>query len=524
MDRREYLKSVIGGSIATLSGGISPSQTRLAYLLSQFDQTINMSGDLGCDPTGQQPCDREFIEAAADDTLLVFPSGTYRFEGVGGLSGLSNFGIYGDGDVTFTAPPNVNGDWFVVDRCHGLLFENINVDVSATNAAPTLKFGVTSKLEIRDVEVFGRGMRNGSKVRGESGNVPVGNALLPIVRSPDGWGVVENFAAKQGGRIGTYNKGNGRVGIYIGRSHQGTIRLLNCHLKEFPNNGIYASRTHGVVQVEGGLFRNNDISQVRLGSNDSHLRNGTVEIDIDEVAHPNMPGDFLRPRGIRIESGGVDTAGVRIRDVDIEHRSSTAPGVVIGKAGGRFELSNLRIRSDVDEMPAIAAKPPTGGVHPAPPEPHSGVIEGVRITGQASSGSAIWIHQRPGCQINETTIDQPRGSRDGIRLLKSPHCEIIGGSISAGRYPLLVSLPRSSNSFDCLVKIGDVNPIRSSSISEPAQPIETANIAGLGLSWPGPTCITPNEHDTESHPGQLLAITSHRDGAYFGRYVAGRVL
>lgn len=121
-----------------------------------------MVDDLGCDVSGSAPCDAALSAAAGDGRHLVFPEGTYLFESAVQLLDLTYFGMAGRGDVTFVAPPNHNCPWLTIDGGRGLLFENVDLDVTAGNAAPTLQLGAVDGLVVRDVEVVGRGTRTAS--------------------------------------------------------------------------------------------------------------------------------------------------------------------------------------------------------------------------------------------------------------------------------------------------------------------------------------------------------------------------
>ena len=429
-------------------------------LADEYGTVVDMVADAGCDPDGDEPCDAALREAAADDTLLRFPEGTYRFEETTRITGRTDLGVVGDGDVTFRAPAGHNGKWIVIDEGRNLAFRNVTVDVSADDCAPTLQLGVRDGLDVRDVTVAGRGTVDGSAPEGEGENAPVGNALLPIVRSPDGEGVVRRFVAQEGGRIGTYNRGEGRVGIYIGPSHRGTIRLANCHVAEFPNNGVYASRTPGVVRVEGGTFRNNDISQVRLGSEGSTVAGTTVEVDVGEVGGPNGAADYLNPRGIRIESGrnsaesGQSSGGVTVRDATVRmFDAPESPGIAVGTNSGDFTVESTRVRVDSDGSTAVIAKAPNGGQHyDPPPKPHSGTITDVQIFGESADGPAVWIIERPETTIENVQVDQTGERRDGLYLVRSPNCAVRNCTLLTGRYPVLIR-PNEEPVDACLVRL-----------------------------------------------------------------------
>jgi len=486
----------------------------------RYDQVIDVVADLDCDPTGEQSCTAAIETAAGDDTLLVFPEGEYLIDRQIRLLHKDDFGMVGVGDARLLAPPNFNRYWIVVDHGSDCLFENVTVDVTADNCAPTLLLGVSDGLTVRDVEVVGRGIRDGSRPRGEGGNPVVGSALLPVVRDPDGTGTVERFIARNGGRIGTYNHGDGRVGIFVGRSARGTVRLVDCHLEEFPNNGIYASQTTATIEVEGGTFRNNDISQVRLGSEGSYVDGATVEVDRSAVSDPSDPADYLRPRGVRIESGPLDTAGVTVRNVDVTATDSNAPCIEVGKAGGEFTIEDCRIRADASGAPGIQAKVPDGGVHPPPPEPHSGAIRNVEITGSADSWAAIRLTERGGTEISGVTVDQSGSDRDGIHFVRSPDCSVSETTIDSSGFPLLFRLDRGA-SPSCLVSLGTGLAFESETdtASERVAPVALDADDASNAHH----CLAPADIDSSGDRREYYAITSVTGEGIRGRFVSAEV-
>jgi len=551
MNRRRYLQSLAGtGALAALAGcwdgpdGDGPRETTVdrtrpspetppppedpdtEELADDYGTVVDMVADAGCDADGEEPCDAALRDAADDDTLLRFPAGTYRFERTNRLSGLTNLGVVGDGDVTFEAPAGHNGKWIVIDRGRDLLFRNVTLDVTADNCAPTLQLGVSDGLDVRDVRVVGRGTRDGSAPEGDGGNVPVGSAFLPVVRSPDGSGVVERFVAEAGGRIGTYNHGDGRVGIYIGSSHRGSVRLVDCHLEEFPNNGIYASRTRGVVEVEGGTFRNNDISQVRLGSEGSVVEGATVEVDVEAVGGPNAPDDYLNPRGIRIESGragaedGRSSGGVTVRNAAVRMFAAPAsPGIAVGTNGGDFTIESTRVRVDADGSTGILAKAPTGGQHyDPPPKPHSGTISDARIFGESPSGHAVWIIDRAETTIENLRVDQAGDRRDGLYLSRSPDCTVTDCSLLTGRYPVLLQ-PTEEPTGDCLVRLDATEFIGTTGDIQ-----DLLRRVPLDIGGSPSLCVDPDYADMGGVTDPVIALTDIRGGDVLKEVISRRSL
>jgi hypothetical protein len=389
-----------------------------------------MVEDAGCDPTGNEPCDDQLQAAADDYTLLKFPAGTYRLTEKNVLLDATNLGFLGEGDVRFAVPEGFNEKVIVADRGTGLLFENIDIDQRARDATPGLHLGVADDLHVRDVEFVGQGINPGSNPRGEDGGNPgVTNGFLPIVRSAGGTGVIENVRMNNAGVMGAYNHGNGRVGVWIGMSTRGTITLKDCHIEGFPNNGLYCSRTYGVVRVEGGTFRNNDISQVRIGSDGSYVEGATIEVDAGASNSPN-PREMLNGRGVRFEVGSLDTAGPEVRncDITIADAPHSGGGVVASGDIGCFDVRNTRIKVDIDGVRGVLAKDPTGGAYNTG-GPYDGTLRNVSVTGNASGTSAIELRRRSESVIEGCCVHVEGADRDGVTVVDSDDCVLRNGTI-----------------------------------------------------------------------------------------------
>jgi hypothetical protein len=430
VDRRSYLKlaGVAAGSVPLLSG----SATAFTRRGIRFKRTVNMVEEAGCDPTGNQPCDEQITDAAGDYTLLKFPAGTYKLTEKNVILGETNVGFVGEGDVRFKVPERFNEKLLVVDDGTGLLFEGIDIDQTADGATPGLHLGADDNLRVHDVELIGQGIHPDSIPKGEpgwspgdgasNGNPDVMDYFYPIVRSPDGTGLVTNLEANNHGLMGAYNAGDGRSGIWVGVENKGTITFRDCHIEEFGSNGTYTSRTYGVVQFEGGTYRNNDNNQIRIGSTGSYIDGATLDVDAASSDAPN-PYEALNYRGARIEMGRMsDRTDIAIRNSDITIRSSphSGGGVVAEATASEFRVEDTRIGVDVDGVRGVLGKEPDGGgAYPAPAKPHAGTLRNVSITGSAANHAAITLRNRPNSVIEGSCFHQEGSDRDGAVLINS---------------------------------------------------------------------------------------------------------
>jgi hypothetical protein len=391
-----------------------------------FDTVVDVAADLGCEPDDGEPCRGLLGDVDADSVLLRFPAGTYRFAHRLVAGSFERFGLVGDGDVTIRPPDGFNNE-LLLARAGAVHLANVTVDLSARETTAGFTLIGDRELTVENVTIAGRGYHPDSQVV---------HGFALAVRNPDGTGVVRNLVARRGSAIGHYKGGNGRTGIWAGGRHRGTLRIENCLLEEFGNNGIYASRCPGSVQVVDSTFRNNNVASVRISGEGSYARNVLVEVDLSSYDGPRSRFDSgFNTRGIVIEQNNVDKSpGARIVDCDVRLldaiRSQGAIG--IGHHGRTVEVSDTTIRVDTDRIPAILRKrPQTAGA--------SGIVlDGVTITGSAAGREAIKLEGAPESVFRDVTIDQPGTERDGVKLIDSEGCLLDGGSVEAGRYPVVV--------------------------------------------------------------------------------------
>jgi hypothetical protein len=386
--RRSYLKAAGAAAVSVpLLAGEGAAATERHGI--SFDNVVNMA-DAGADPNGNEASDGALQSAAGSNTLLKFPSGTYKFTQKNVISG-SNIGILGEGDVTFTVPDGFNDKMLAINGGTGALVENITIDQSS--ACPNLQVAPDDNLEVHDVTIKGQSLESSDSAE---------DAFTPMVRSSGGEGTVTNLVAHNEGRMGAY----ARTGVWIGSSNKGTITLRNCNVEGFSNNGVYASRTPGVVKVEGGTYKNNDLSQVRIGSAGSYVDGATIETDVSESRSPN-PEDMLNGSGIRLESDrGGSGAVVRNCDVRVGPEVSADGGIQIFGNYGEFTIENTRVEYNPQGY-SIRAKPGGSG---------SGTFRNVSVTGDASDWVGVLIADRPGTTVENCCIQQTGGGRTGLAL------------------------------------------------------------------------------------------------------------
>lgn len=498
MDRRRYLQALAGAFAASLSGCSSfgdgdptpaieeprtiPSQewTPSPSLgtptpSARFGTVLDAVSDIGCDPSGAEPCDQALTEAISDDTLIEFPPGEYLVTTPLRVEENISFGIRGTGGtrrgVTFRHPEGYSDVLLNVRDGEGCLFENftaVQTEDRQTNSGLVLlqRDGLT----VRNVEVEGFTPTDGGT-----------KDMIVQITEPSGVGVVERFVSVGGGEVGVYP--NAYAGFYSGRQHRGTLQLVNCHLEECGSNGVYASRTYGPVQILGGLFKNNAVSQIRVCGKDSFVRNAKIVIDTENANR--VAGTYNAVRGLWWESGWQGKTGGRIENCEfVVDSAERRRGLLeIDGTAGRMTLSGCTFRVDQDAFWAIVAAPP--GVSPMggpPDQPWDLTIQNTRVIGNASDGVDVQIDGRPSSTIDGLTIEHENGqNRDGLFLSNCHGSEITGCSSQVTRYPLWIYTDTTRESAPYLLYLGRGISLTTNQVLDGARPVFDTDGSGSGV-------------------------------------------
>lgn len=229
-------------------------------------------------------------------------------------------------------------------------FEVIRVPAGTTRR---FSVGAGDRLENKIIDISARGAQyrinasgNGWVIRniGIRGRFQTSEKLSPIIVSTNGGdGLVENVYLGDGG-------GGGSTGIFVLRSHSGTVTIRNVNVQGWPDNGIYASApgnstehsapgSGGVVQIENAFGADNGVSSFRIGTTGSYCRN-CVNVGGDR----GFWGYYEETRFIECDSSGAGEqfraganawekgrrAIIHLVDSRASGRINTGPGTVIG--------------------------------------------------------------------------------------------------------------------------------------------------------------------------------------------------
>lgn len=206
------------------------------------------------------------------------------------------------------------------------------------------------------------------------------------------------------------------TGCYVPPAHAGTLRFIDCHMEGFSDNGVYASSpgydrgNDGPVEFYGGLYRNCNVSCVRVGSTNAKVIGAVV---VNTETAPTADDDPTGyQRGIRVRGPGDD---ILIKDCDVYHADEPGVEKPIAIENGQTEfpadegstrIEETRIHNDTAQ-PVIAMREPdaaydvtgeqlelTGdGNH----DPHGGPYDAVRTGAEAAPPRTAkrWVYTGP---------------------------------------------------------------------------------------------------------------------------------
>lgn len=417
-----------------------------------YGDTVDLV-DVGADPDAGEnivPLLRSYVD---DDTLVELPPGRYLMTEQFRSTGYDNVGIVGD-DATIVpgTVDEMDGKIAVEGTFEGptrlfrlgvsyapgddLHFEGLTFDFTADNCGfRAIEAYVERNMLVRDIDVVGQH---------DVGSF--GPALFGVT-DPDGISTVEGFRAPDGGAYSENTVGDityGPTGIIVPPSHRGKLWLRDCELGGFPDNGLYASCPEGRVVVQGGVFRNSNVSNIRVSGDYSYVRDVTVIVD-------ENPPEAGNQRGIRLDEGSSlwvyntevrleepnghaitvmsDVDRARIQDSTVTVGDETNHGIVVQSGSGYTDI----LSTDIEIQ--------GGGTGVHIEENGEGVdLEYVTVTGTAR-GDDGWRHaircERDECQFRHLIVKQPgEGHRRGMQI-SGDGCYVYSGYYETSHIPIV---------------------------------------------------------------------------------------
>ncbi len=319
VSRRTYLRNAAAAGIGGVTFASPAAARRTSVAPTVTEQTVYNVVDEGADPTGTEPVDDVLNRLKGNNVTLEFPSGRYALYRLK-LSYLENFTMRGlSDDVVLVPTDDYYREWWIAGHSmRNITFENFVLDHTAENVGPELSFGCYDGLVVRNVTKLGYHDTDST-------------AFGCRIYESTGSGLVENLVMNDGSipvkPVGFYTDTTGKL----------TVR--NCQIAGFGNNGLYASTGSGPVCVEGGIFRNNDRTQVRLGGPGSYVKDAEIIVDTDP--NSSVDGWTHNYRGIRVS----DNPGpVLVENCDIKLLRGRGFGAIVNAFdGGSLTVRDTRI-------------------------------------------------------------------------------------------------------------------------------------------------------------------------------------
>jgi hypothetical protein len=440
MERRQLLKraglvggAAIGGGTVGIrlagtdrdgdgaqGSGTAQAKTPRAGSIRNADAFDNVVDAVraGVDPSGTEPINDFLDRYAGDGTLLAFPPGTYRLDPIH-LSGHTDLAIGAayDEPPTFVASEGYcveGGSSYVqVSNVDDFLLDGVTFDFDVPLSGGVVRLIADGDATLRDVTIAGSCSNQVAMFRAD-------------VLSADATATVE--------RLRLHNRSDASLtGAYVGEDHAGEITFRDCRIEGFSDNGLYASApgldsgAEGVVHVENGVYRNNNIANVRLGSDGSTLRG--VRTVNTEIPPTNSTGPRVNVRGIRLRNG----RDLLVEDCSV-HIAQTAGfsygGIVFHKRNAGTTVRNTTIEIDRDGTPAIRTFPYIGD------REATLLFEDVEIAGDAGYETAVRLEGRDGVTFRNCTIEQTGEERAGMVLRNATDCRIVDCRIETTAAPI----------------------------------------------------------------------------------------
>lgn len=455
---------------------------------AEYDRVVDVV-EAGADPEGGESVTPVLADAAADDTLLQFPPGTYLFGSTWQFEGYSNLGIVGDRAAL--VPGENLQYWLVAQNVRDFVLDGFTLDHRGEGVGPQVQVhAVGGASFVRDLAV--RGFH-------DSDHIP----LIPNVEAEDATLAVQRLRIPDGTQ--------GVPAVFVGPRSVGELTLEECYLEDCAQ-GIYASAHSGPFYVRGGTYVNNNKAAVRVGagSHGAHIQGVHVRIDGPDVDRwtnrTNLRGLWLRE--------GMDTF---VEGCDIELLDLSGAGgdgaIYLDDTMGSATIRNTNVRMDADTY-AVRAQQPSGDAGSLQgdqglPDSYDLTCENLRITGRATVLEAIRVLGRDGSTFRNVAVEQAAGERRGLVVGGNATCTVEGGSWVTGHYPFVVEADRDRLAEGaCPVRLEGVGTVEAVNLDDAGT--ELATFDGNGYCVDGVGGI-------EDADEVVVAVAGVRDDSLYGR-------
>gem|GEM_PF-6881393 len=390
-----------------------------------FDRTANAVDYLGLGPDTPVDDALERADAAGDldGIRLDFPPGIYRISDGLDISPERTFGIVGP-EATFRLDSGVRCELnFHLSRG---LFAGITLDQRADRAAVSVLLNADDHIDARDLTYRGpvEAVDDDQKA-----------LVRPVAANRKASVRIDGLRAVGGTNAGSHawvgsdpppgHIAGGVPGAFVGSANEGIVQFVDAELRGW-ENGLYASRTPGAVQVVGGRFVNNNNTGVRISGAQSFCDGATIVLDArrwpDDRPGRFTIGEIQGVSAARSETGRLNKQGARFRNLDVRgYAMETCPGLVVfwGSAG-TGNVTNCRLRTDIDGAPAIRVRAPGVGPHGASSGKQAVRMGHIEILGNMTNAPAVHgTEDRPNSVLANSCVRIPNAGPDDIRNVET---------------------------------------------------------------------------------------------------------
>lgn len=309
------------------------------------NDVINKHGDHTGDDRQQRASNAHFSRRS------ILKSGT----AAAGIVGLTGFSVSASGSIDKSSKGKykvwkVTGKE-VYDLSDGEKLSNILVNQTAEGACLTIRSQNKKGWTVRNVGFLGVGQD------GEGSN----SFQLQVSTPSGGRGLVENIWANGKARNGQSASRLG--GIYIRSSHAGHIDIKHTYIEGFGNNAVYGSSVgkdggnDGSVTLENCYHRDNTVSQFRIGSPGSVVRNCVGIVNDPDGNRGQYPGSSSQnARGIwgkHFRNQRVENSSFYVSPDDINSDGVFEARYISGRSHGEkavVETINCNANADAPKL------------------------------------------------------------------------------------------------------------------------------------------------------------------------------
>ena len=407
LNRRSYMKmagaALTGAGLAAsdLTGRVAAARTASDF---QFDTVLNAVDDLGADPNGNEDVVPIIENNYASNTKIEFPPGEYKLGStwVDTGSSVSNFGLVGTGssprDVQFVVPDGRFNDTKAValmgpKSAH--LFKNWSIQLTTNgDRAFPMRIDTEDASLFEDLEWLGSVADQNTSDQGQV--LAVATTTQSGVNTARRLVIGKDAAAQRPGYP------DGRAGIRVDGAHSGEMILEDLHVERQGSSAFRLAAAPGVLTVLGGVFKNNDNTNIRFSGGDHPSKHSVIdgaEVVIDDVDHSSQ--------AIHVDNSNNYHSGAVVKNVDVKVTDSTAGQPAIASPSwadhGSISFYNCCVQNDVGVY--------TVDIDDVSMSDDDIVIDGCHFTG---SGKGIDVSGRDGSVMKNSCFDMSDGSISGL--------------------------------------------------------------------------------------------------------------